>query len=62
LDELALMAEAGMTLMQIVVAATRNAAHVYCLERHLGKLANVRLVIHGDVIICQKMSPVTSSR
>jgi imidazolonepropionase-like amidohydrolase len=76
LDELALMAEAGMTPMQIIVAATRSAAHVCRLERHLGTLevgkladvlvvagdplrdlgalADVRLVIHGGVIISQE--------
>jgi imidazolonepropionase-like amidohydrolase len=46
------MAEAGMTPMQIIVAATRNAATVCGLARELGtleagKLADV-LVVEGD--------------
>ena len=77
LDEIALMEEAGMTPMQVIVAATRNGAHVCRLERQLGTLeigkladvlvvdgdplqdletlANVRLVIHGGVIIRQEV-------
>jgi imidazolonepropionase-like amidohydrolase len=73
LDELALMQEAGMTPMEIIVASTRNSAHVCRLEQHLGTLeagkladvlvingdplqdisalSNVRMVIHGGVII-----------
>jgi imidazolonepropionase-like amidohydrolase len=52
LDELVLVEEAGMTPMEIIVAATRNAARVCRLERHLGtleagKLADV-LVVAGD--------------
>ena len=50
--EIGLMAEAGMTPMQIIVAATRNAATVCGLGRELGtlkpgKLADV-LVVDGD--------------
>jgi imidazolonepropionase-like amidohydrolase len=73
LDEFALMQEAGMTPMEIILASTRNSAHVCRLEQHLGTLevgkladvlvvngdplqdmrvlANVRMVIHGGVII-----------
>jgi imidazolonepropionase-like amidohydrolase len=52
MDELALMQEAGMTPMQIILAATRNAAHVCRLDHELGtlepgKLADV-LVVDGD--------------
>jgi hypothetical protein len=48
------MAEAGMTAMQVIVAATRNAAHVCGLEDRLGtlepgKLADV-LVVDGDPV------------
>jgi imidazolonepropionase-like amidohydrolase len=50
--ELEMMQAAGMTPMQIVVAATRNAAYVCNLEHELGtlepgKIADV-LVIDGD--------------
>jgi imidazolonepropionase-like amidohydrolase len=50
--ELEWMQEAGMTPMQIIVAATRNAAHVSNLDRELGtleagKIADV-LVVSGD--------------
>jgi imidazolonepropionase-like amidohydrolase len=50
--EIELMQEAGMTPMQIIVAATRNAACVCNLERELGtlevgKIADV-LVVSGD--------------
>jgi imidazolonepropionase-like amidohydrolase len=50
--EIGLMAEAGMTPMQIIVAATRNAATVCGLGRELGtlepgKIADV-LVVDGD--------------
>jgi imidazolonepropionase-like amidohydrolase len=52
LRELEWMQEAGMTPMQIIVAATRNAAHVCNLDRELGtlevgKIADV-LVVNGD--------------
>jgi imidazolonepropionase-like amidohydrolase len=52
MDEMMLMQEAGMTPMQIIVAATRNAARVCRLEHELGtleagKLADV-LVVEGD--------------
>jgi imidazolonepropionase-like amidohydrolase len=52
IDELRLMQEAGMTPMQILVSATRNAAHVCRLDRELGtlepgKLADV-LVLDGN--------------
>jgi len=52
LDEIALMAEAGMTPMQIIVAATRNGARICRLENELGtlqagKVADV-LVVDGD--------------
>ena len=50
--EVELMSEAGMSPMQIIVAATRNAAHVCNLEEDLGtleagKMADI-LVIDGD--------------
>jgi len=50
--EMELMQEAGMTPLQIIVAATRNAAHVCNLDRTLGslergKVADV-LVVNGD--------------
>ncbi|CAG0931829.1 hypothetical protein TFLX_02302 [Thermoflexales bacterium] len=50
--EIAWLSEAGMTPMQIIVAATKNAAHVSNLEKELGtleigKLADV-LIVEGD--------------
>jgi len=50
--EIELMREAGMAPMQIIVAATRNAAHVCNLDYELGtleagKIADV-LVVNGD--------------
>jgi imidazolonepropionase-like amidohydrolase len=50
--EIELMQEAGMTPMQIIVAATRNAAHVCNLDRELGtievgKIANI-WAVNGD--------------
>ena len=52
MPEILWMAEAGMTPMQILVAATRNAAHVCSLDAELGtleagKTADV-LVVNGD--------------
>jgi len=52
MDEMILMQEAGMTPMQIILSATRNAAHVCRLDHELGtletgKLADV-LVVDGD--------------
>ena len=52
MDEIALLHQAGMTPMQIIVAATRNAARVCRLEHELGalepgKLADV-LVVDGN--------------
>jgi imidazolonepropionase-like amidohydrolase len=52
MPEILWMAEAGMTPMQIIVAATRNAAHVCDLDAELGtlepgKTADV-LVVNGD--------------
>jgi imidazolonepropionase-like amidohydrolase len=52
MHEINRMSEAGMTPMQIIVAATRNAAHVCGLEAELGtlqvgKLADI-LIINGD--------------
>lgn len=52
LHELQYMREAGMTPMQIIVAATRNAAHVCHVEEDLGtleagKIADI-LVVDGD--------------
>ncbi len=50
--EIGWMSEAGMTPMQIIVAATKNAAHVSNLEKDLGtleagKIADV-LIVKGD--------------
>ena len=50
--EITWMSEAGMTPMQIIVAATKNAAHVSNLEKDLGtlevgKIADV-LIVKGD--------------
>jgi imidazolonepropionase-like amidohydrolase len=50
--EIAWMSEAGMTPMQIIVAATKNAAHVSNVEHDLGtlevgKIADV-LIVQGD--------------
>jgi imidazolonepropionase-like amidohydrolase len=50
--EIAWMSEAGMTPMQIIVAATQNAAHVSNAEKDLGtlevgKIADV-LIVQGD--------------
>jgi imidazolonepropionase-like amidohydrolase len=52
IDEIGWMQEAGMTPLEIIVAATRNGAHVCNLEDELGalevgKLADV-LVVNGD--------------
>lgn len=52
MHELTRMSEAGMTPMQIIVASTRNAAHVCGLEQDLGtleagKLADI-LVLNAD--------------
>jgi len=71
--EMEQMQQAGMTPMQVLVAATRDAAHVCGLDATLGTLEpgksadvlvvdgdpledlhalrNVRLVIHGGVVI-----------
>jgi imidazolonepropionase-like amidohydrolase len=52
ITEIELVAQAGMTSMQIIVAGTRNAAHVCGLERELGTLESVELadmlVADGD--------------
>ena len=50
--EISWMSEAGMTPMQIIVAATKNAAHVSNVEQDLGtleigKIADV-LIVRGD--------------
>jgi imidazolonepropionase-like amidohydrolase len=52
MTELELMRKAGMTPLQIMVAATKNAAHVCNLEEELGtlepgKLADI-LVVEGN--------------
>jgi len=52
MHEITRMSEAGMTPMQIIVAATLNAAHVCGLETELGtldvgKLADI-LIVNGD--------------
>jgi imidazolonepropionase-like amidohydrolase len=54
MDEIEGMLEAGMTPLQIIVAATRNAAHVCNLEHEIGtlevgKAADV-LVVDGDLL------------
>jgi imidazolonepropionase-like amidohydrolase len=78
--EIELMRQAGMTSMQIIVAATRNAARVCNLGQELGTiekskiadliviegdplsdldaLLEVRLVIHGGVVIRNELAPV----
>ena len=52
MTEIRLMAEAGMTPMQIIVAATLNAAHVSNLEHDLGTLEQGKIadlfVVGGD--------------
>ena len=62
--EIELMQEAGMTPMQIIVAATRNAAHVCNLDATLGtleqgKVADV-LVVNGDPL--QDLHALTNVR
>jgi imidazolonepropionase-like amidohydrolase len=52
ITEIELMHQAGMTPMQIIVAATKNAAHVSNRDRDLGtlevgKIADV-LIVNGD--------------
>jgi imidazolonepropionase-like amidohydrolase len=52
MTEIGLMIEAGMTPMQIIVAATKNGAHVCGLEDEIGtlevgKIADI-LVVAGD--------------
>jgi len=81
MTEIRLMAEAGMTPMQIIVAATRHGAHVSNLERRMGtlepgktadlfviegdpltdldNLQNVRLVLHGGVVIRNELPAMT---
>jgi imidazolonepropionase-like amidohydrolase len=55
MTEIRLMAEAGMTQMQIIVAATRHGAHVSNLERELGTLERGKIadlfVIDGDPLV-----------
>jgi imidazolonepropionase-like amidohydrolase len=55
MTEIRLMAEAGMTPMQIIVAATRHGAHVSNLERELGTLECGKIadlfVINGDPLV-----------
>ncbi len=73
MTEIGLMQQAGMTPMEIIIAATKNAAHVCNLDSDLGTLEagriadilvvngnpledlsalqNVRMVIHGGVIV-----------
>ena len=48
MHEITRMSEAGMTPMQIIVAATRNAAHVCGLEQELGTLEAGKL---ADILI-----------
>ena len=61
MHEITRMSEAGMTPMQIIVAATLNAAHVCGLEGELGtlevgKLADI-LIVNGDPL--QDLSALT---
>jgi len=55
MTEIRMMAEAGMTPMQIIVAATRHGAHVSNLERELGTLERGKIadlfVIDGDPLV-----------
>ncbi len=52
MHEIERMAESGMTAMQIIVAATKNAAHVCGLDSELGTLETGKtadvLVVNGD--------------
>ncbi|HYK92218.1 MAG TPA: amidohydrolase family protein [Acidobacteriota bacterium] len=64
MHEIELMQQAGMTPMQIIVAATRNAAHVCYRDRTLGtlepgKVADV-LVVNGDPL--QDLHALTNVR
>lgn len=60
-DEIKYMSEAGMNPLQIIVAATRNAAHVSAQEKELGTLETGKtadvLVVDGDPL--QDMSALT---
>jgi len=61
MHEIIRMSEAGMTAMQIIVASTRNAAHVCGLEKKLGtlevgKLADI-LILDADPL--QDLSALT---
>jgi imidazolonepropionase-like amidohydrolase len=61
MHEITRMSEAGMTAMQIIVASTRNAAHVCGLEKKLGalevgKLADI-LILDADPL--QDLSALT---
>ena len=55
MTEIRLMAEAGMTPMQIVIAATRHGAHVSNLERQLGTLERGKIadlfVVEGNPLV-----------
>jgi imidazolonepropionase-like amidohydrolase len=55
MTEIRLMAEAGMTPMQIIVAATRHGAHVSNLERELGTLERGKIadlfVVDGNPLV-----------
>lgn len=61
MHEISLMSNAGMTPMQIIIASTRNAAHVCGLEHDLGtvevgKLADI-LILNADPL--QDLSALT---
>ncbi len=64
MHEIERMAQAGLTPLQIIVAATKNAAHVCNLDKELGtlevgKLADV-LVLNGDPL--QDLNALTKVR
>ena len=64
IHEIEWMQEAGMTPMQIIVAATRNSAHVCNLEHEIGtlevgKIADV-LVVEGDPL--QNIHALTNAK
>mgnify|MGYP003937215467 CR=1 FL=1 len=55
MTEIKMMQDAGMTPMQIIVAATKHAAHVCGLESEIGtlevdKIADI-LIVNGDPLI-----------
>jgi imidazolonepropionase-like amidohydrolase len=64
MHEIQRMAESGMTAMQVIVAGTRNAAHVCGLDAELGTLETGKaadvLVVNGDPL--QDLGTLTNVR